>query len=62
MVTPDSQAHAQDTHQWHHSTPKPAIAHLGVSLSLLLALGLSRPSWQKLETGCEATYDRSVEN
>ena len=29
-----TQAHAQDAHQWHHSTPKPAIAHVGVSLSL----------------------------
>ena len=29
-----TQAHAQDAHQWHHSAPKPAIAHVGVSLSL----------------------------
>ena len=28
MQTLDSQARAQDTHQWHHSTSKPAIPHV----------------------------------
>ena len=28
MQTLDSQARAKDTHQWHHSTSKPAIPHV----------------------------------